>query len=252
MIELDKISVGYGKTDILHDISLTFPRGQITVVLGVNGSGKSTLLKSIVRLLPLSAGNIFADGISIDKYSPTELAKKVAYLPQNRSIPDMTVSRLALHGRFAYRRYPYSYGKADIAAAENAMEALGITEFANHRMSELSGGMRQKAYLAMALAQESETILMDEPTTYLDIGGQLRLAETLKALAAGGRAIVLVLHDIPLALRTADKIAVLHEGGLLDFGTAEEILSHGSVERIYKIKIFPVQTPLGTDYVCGL
>lgn len=252
MIELDEISVGYGGVDVLRNVSLTFRTGEITVILGANGSGKSTLLKSVIRLLPLSAGNIFADGISIDKYRPTELAKKVAYLPQNRSIPEMTVRELVLHGRFAYRKYPHTYNKKDIAAAENAINTLEIGEIADRRMSELSGGMRQRAYLAMALAGDAETILMDEPTTYLDIGGQLRLTETLRSLANGGRAIVLVLHDLHLALRIANKIAVLHDGGLADFGTPEEILEHGEVERIYQIKIYRVQTPAGIDYVCGM
>lgn len=252
MIELNHISAGYGKTEILHDIRLTLAEGKITTILGVNGCGKSTLLKTLVRLLPLTSGTITVDGASIETYSPTELAKKIAYLPQSKNVPDMTVRQMVLHGRFAYLSYPRVYRKQDIAAAEHAMQTLVIEDLADRNLSELSGGMRQKAYIAMALAQDASTILMDEPTTYLDIGGQLRLAETVRSLADGGRAMVLVLHDLPLALKLSDVIAVLHGGRLLDVGTPEQILANGAIERAYQIKIHPIQTENGVDYVCGL
>lgn len=252
MIELNHVSAGYGKAEILHDITLTLPEGKITTLLGVNGCGKSTLLKTLVRLLPLTSGTVTADGIPVDTYLPSELAKKIAYLPQNRSIPDMTVSQMVLHGRFAHLSYPRIYRKQDIAAAERAMQTLGIADLADRHLSGLSGGMRQKAYLAMALAQEAPVILMDEPTTFLDIAGQLRLAETIRSLADSGKTIVLVLHDLPLALKLSDEIAVLHEGRLLDTGTPEKILESGALRRAYGIKIRPIQTEDGTDYVCGL
>lgn len=252
MIELEHISAGYGKTEILHDLSLTFVQGKITVLLGVNGCGKSTLLKTLVRLLPLTAGEIYVDGTPAGRYSAPELAKKIAYLPQNRNVPDMTVGQLVLHGRFAHLRYPRVYRKEDADAAERAMRTLGIEDLSGRHLSGLSGGMRQKAYLAAALAQESPAILMDEPTTFLDIAGQLRLAETIRRLAETGKTLILVLHDLPLALKLADNLAVLHEGRLLDCGTPEEILARGAIERAYQIKIHPIRTENGVEYVCGL
>jgi iron complex transport system ATP-binding protein len=159
---------------------------------------------------------------------------------------------LVLHGRFAHLRYPRVYRKTDTDAAERAMETLGIADLADQPLAALSGGMRQKVYLAAALAQESPAILMDEPTTFLDIAGQLRLAQTIRSLADAGKTMILVLHDLPLALKLSDRLAVLHEGRLLDCGTPEEILARGSLERAYQIKIRPIQTEDGTDYVCGL
>ena len=252
MIGLNHISAGYGKTEILHDITLTFAPGKITTLLGVNGCGKSTLLKTLVRLLPLTAGEITVDGVSAAEYSPAALARKIAYLPQNRNIPDMTAVQLVLHGRFAHLSYPRVYRKTDTEAAERAMRTLGIAGLAEQPLSALSGGMRQKVYLAAALAQESPAILMDEPTTFLDIAGQLRLAQTIRHLADAGKTMVLVLHDLPTALKLSDDLAVLHEGRLLDSGTPEEILSRGALERAYGIKIHPVRTENGVDYVCGL
>jgi iron complex transport system ATP-binding protein len=252
MIELNHISAGYGKKEILQDITLSFAPGTVTTILGINGCGKSTLLKTLVRLLPLNAGEITVDGVSAENYAPAELAKKIAYLPQNRNIPDMTAAQLVLHGRFAHLSYPRVYRKTDTDAAERAMETLGIADLADQPLAALSGGMRQKVYLAAALAQESPAILMDEPTTFLDIAGQLRLAQTIRSLAETGKTMILVLHDLPLALKLSDRLAVLHEGHLLDCGTPEEILARGSLERAYGIKIRPIQTEDGTDYVCGL
>ena len=252
MIELNHISAGYGKTEILHDISLRLDNGKITTILGINGCGKSTLLKTLVRLLPHTSGTITVDGAPIETYRPNELAKKVAYLPQSKNVPDMTVRQMVLHGRFAYLSYPRVYRKQDLLAAENAMETLGIADLAERNLTELSGGTRQKAYIAMALAQESPTILMDEPTTYLDIAHQLRLAETVRSLAEDGHAMVLVLHDLPLALKLSDSIAVLHEGRVLASGIPEEILESGAIERAYQVKIHPIRTEYGVEYTCEL
>jgi len=252
MIELHHVSAGYGKTEILHDISLTFAEGKITTILGVNGCGKSTLLKTIIRLLPVMSGTISVDGVSVDAFRPAELAKRIAYLPQGRNLPDMTVRQMVLHGRFAYLSYPRIYRNVDVLAAERAMRTLGIGDLADRNLSELSGGMRQKAFIAAALAQDAPAILMDEPTASLDIGAQLRLAETIRSLTDAGKTMVLVLHDLPLALKLSDEIAVLHEGRLLGSGTPERILESGALERAYGIKIRPIQTEDGTEYVCGL
>ncbi|MBO5127048.1 MAG: ABC transporter ATP-binding protein [Clostridia bacterium] len=252
MIELNHISVGYGKVSVLKDVNLKINGGRITTILGTNGCGKSTLLKTIVRLLPHTAGTITVENIPVEQYSPTDLAKKIAYLPQSKNIPEMTVLQMVLHGRFPHLSYPRIYRKQDVEIAEQSLKTLGIEHLASRELRELSGGMRQKAYIAMALAQKAPVILMDEPMTYLDIAGQLHLGETLCYLAKHDRTLVLVLHDLPLALKISDKIAVLHEGGLLDFGTPEEMLTHGSLERAYQIKIHPVHTENGVDYVCSL
>lgn len=242
MVELRNLTAGYGEKIVLRDISLDFPPGTVTAILGVNGCGKSTLLKAAAGLIPLQGGEVLAD---------EPRARNIAYLPQTRRLPELTAGRLVLHGRFPWLGWPRTYRSADHAAARKAMERLGVAQFTDTPMSELSGGTRQKIYLAMALAQEAPTILLDEPTSFLDPAHQLRLMELCRSLAAEGRALVLVLHDLPLALRFADRLAVLSEGQLTALGTPEELLASKILEETFGVRIFPVQTPLGTQYVCG-
>ena len=242
MLKLEQISAGYGEKTILHDISMEFPPGTVTAVLGPNGCGKSTLLKAAAGLLPLSQG-------TAQREEPRE--RTVAYLPQSRSVPDMTARQLVLHGRFPWLSWPRRYRAEDHAAAAAALERLGVAEYAHRPLAELSGGTRQKCYLAMALAQEAKTLLLDEPTSFLDVGCQLEFLALCRSLAAEGRAVAAVLHDLPLALRFADRLAVLDGGRLIALGTPDEIMSTDILQKTFGIQIFPVSTPLGIHYVCG-
>ena len=242
MLEIQHLTAGYGEKTILHDISLTFPPGTVTAILGVNGCGKSTLLKAAAGLIPVTGGRVIAD---------EPRARSIAYLPQTRRLPELTAERLVLHGRFPWLGWPRTYRPEDHAAAKAAMERLRVAEFARTSVAELSGGTRQKVYLAMALAQEAPTILLDEPTSFLDPGHQLRFLEICRELAGEGRAVVLVLHDLPLAMRFAHRLAVLDGGRLAALGTPAEIMSTDILQKTFGVQIFPVQTPLGTHYVCG-
>ena len=242
MVELRNLTAGYGEKTILRDISLTFPPGTVTAILGINGCGKSTLLKAAAGLIPLQGGEVLTD---------EPRARNIAYLPQTRRLPELTAGRLVLHGRFPWLGWPRTYRPADHAAARKAMERLGVAQFADTPMSQLSGGTRQKIYLAMALAQEAPTILLDEPTSFLDPAHQLRFLELCRSLAAEGRAVAAVLHDLPLALRFADRLAVLDGGRLIALGTPDEIMSTDILQKTFGIQIFRVSTPLGTHYVCG-
>lgn len=242
MLKLQHLSAGYGEKTILYDISITFPVGTVTAVVGPNGCGKSTLLKSIAGLIPPASGEILAQ---------EPRARHIAYLPQSRRLPEMTAGRLVLHGRFPWLGWPRQYREEDRTIANRAMERLGVAEFADTPLSELSGGTRQKCYLAMALAQDAPTILLDEPTSYLDIAHQLSLLELCRELAAEGRAVVLVLHDLPLALQYADRVAVMDDGRLLTLASPEEIMSTDILQKTFGVQIFKVETPLGTRYVCS-
>ena len=173
MISMENVSAGYGKCEVLHKVSLEISGEGITTLIGANGCGKSTLLRVLLGFLPLWDGDVRIDGISLKEMPGAELAKRVAYLPQGKDVPDISAERMVLHGRFPYLSYPRRYRKADYEIAEAAMEQMGILPFAGKQMSRLSGGMRQKVYIAMALAQQAGIIVMDEPTTYLDIGQQL-------------------------------------------------------------------------------
>ena len=241
MLKLEQISAGYGEKTILHDISMEFPPGTVTAVLGPNGCGKSTLLKAAAGLLPLSQG-------TAQREEPRE--RTVAYLPQSRSVPDMTARQLVLHGRFPWLSWPRRYRAEDHAAAAAALERLGVAEYAHRPLAELSGGTRQKCYLAMALAQEAKTLLLDEPTSFLDVGCQLEFLALCRSLAAEGRAVVLVLHDLGLALSHADRVAVLDAGRLAALGTPEEVHRSGILDRTFRVQVLQVDTPSGVQYVC--
>ena len=243
MLNLQHLSAGYGEKTILHDISLNFPAGTVTAILGPNGCGKSTLLRAAAGLLPLSAGTAAVDG---------PVSRAIAYLPQPRPVPDMTAQQLVLHGRFPWLSWPRRYRESDIAIAKAAMDRLGIGKFADRPLGELSGGTRQKCFLAMALAQEAPTLLLDEPTSFLDVGHQLKLMALCRCLASEGKAVALVLHDLPLALQWADRVAVMDQGRMLALGTPEEIWSSGILDRVFGVEVRRLEGDGGTQYVCAL
>ena len=237
MLELKRISAGYGGAMVLEGVDASFEKGKLTSIIGVNGSGKSTLLKAIIGRLPLSDGESLIDGRSLSSMSRNEIAKKVAYLAQGRNIPDMTVRQMVLHGRFPYLSYPRRYKKSDKDIAVAAMNAVGITHLAERPLSELSGGMRQNAYVAMALAQDTDYILLDEPATYLDIAHRLELSRLLRELADSGRGIVTVTHDFPLAFDFSDEIALIHNRRLVIKATPAEICNKAIIKEIFGVKI---------------
>lgn len=218
MLELRRVSVGYGKRAVLHDLSLSLMRGELLAVIGPNGCGKSTLLKTALGLLAPKKGSILLDGMSLEKMRRGEIAKKLSYLSQGRAVPDMTVRELVLLGRYPHTGHPFGYGRADMAIANAAISRMQLSSHADEPISRLSGGMRQKAYLAMALAQEAEGILLDEPTSSLDIGSTVILMQTLRTLATEGHTICAVLHDLPLAFTYAHRVAVMKDGALLAVG----------------------------------
>ena len=252
MIELKNVCAGYEGKNVLHYANVVFEPGNITVLVGPNGCGKSTLLKTIVRINPHCEGEILIDGISIKNMTSRELARKAAYLAQNKKAPDISVLKMVLHGRFAHLSYPRKYRSKDVEIAKSALCWAGMETQADKLVSKLSGGMQQKVYIAMALAQDADTILMDEPTTYLDVAHQLRLMEMARQLAREGKVIVMVLHDLTQALQIADKVVVLKEGEIISQGTPDEIFESGSLQKAFHVEIERVHTKSGWHYLCTL
>ena len=250
MIALKNLTVGYHGEALLSQVNLEFPQGQVTVLLGPNGCGKSTLLKTVLGLLPPLGGEIFYDGEPISTLSGGAVARKAAYMAQNHTVPSIVAQRMVLHGRFPYLSFPRKYRKEDHEAVRRALETAGGLDLSNRPMQELSGGQRQKVYLAMALAQETGTILMDEPTTWLDIRHQLEVMATARALAESGRAVGLVSHDLCLALRTADRVAVLAQGALQLAAPPEEAFASGVLDLAFGVRVRRVETPTGWQYYC--
>ena len=240
MLEIRNLSAGYPGNPVLKDISLSIPAGAVTVIVGPNGSGKSTLLKALAGILPAS-GSVRLDEQELLGLPGRELAKKVAFLPQNRTVPEITVKNLVLHGRFPYLSYPRRYRQEDLTAAAAAMAKMGIADLADRSLATLSGGQRQKVYIAMALAQDTPVVLLDEPNTFLDIAHQLQLMAQAKALAADGKTVVLVLHDLSMAMDCADSLAVLAEGTCLFRGSPEEVFLSGCLDTAFGLQVGRVQ-----------
>ena len=250
MIQVKNLSAGYFGKTIVNDVTLEFVPGEVLVLLGPNGCGKTTLLKSVLGLLPSMSGEILYDGKEIKKMKHKEIAQKATLLSQNRNTPSIQAFRMVLHGRFPYLSYPRQYSEQDKEIARNAMDRTGCRQYETVNVSELSGGQRQGVYLAMALAQDTETVFMDEPTTYLDIRHQLESMQTARALAEQGKAVVLVLHDLPLALSTADKVAVFEHGRLRCCDSPERVFQSGMLDEVFGIKVHCADTPQGKHYYC--
>lgn len=248
MIKLENVCVSYGKRQVLHDVSATFERGRVTAIIGANGCGKTTLLKTALGILPAFEGDVTVDGNALSAMSTRERAKKMAYLAQSRSLPRMTVEQLVLHGRYAHLAFPHVYSTHDKRTADAAIGRMGLTDVADRMLSELSGGMRQNAYIAMALSQSSDYILLDEPTTYLDIANRLQLMRTLRELAEEGKGVVVVLHDLILALKYADEIAVMREGRVVLQAEPQEVFSSGALRDVFGVEIRSIADGDSMDY----
>lgn len=238
MIKIDNISVGYGEVPVIKNTSFTVQKGQLISIIGANGAGKSTLLKAVTGIIPMLSGNIFIDDKNISDLAHKDIAKKIAYLAQGKVVPDMTVEQMVLHGRFPHLSYPRRYKDKDYKIAYSALEQMGISNLANKLMSSLSGGMRQNAYISMALTQATDYIMLDEPTTYLDISNQLELMQILRNLANNGKGIVTVMHDLPLAFTFSDKIAVLRDGIITACDTPDNICNNKIINKVFGVSLY--------------
>lgn len=247
MLEIRNLTAGYPGHPVLKAVNLSIPEGKVTVIAGPNGCGKSTLLKAMAGILP-GEKEMVLQGQRLHSLSQRELARKIAYLPQNRPIPEITAARLVLHGRFPYLSYPRRYRPEDQRIAREAMEKLGIADLAGRTLPTLSGGQRQKVYIAMVLAQDTPVVLLDEPTTFLDIRHQMQLMELARFLASSGKTVVLVLHDLAMALEYADHLVVLSDGKAAAQGDAEAVFSSGVLSRVFGVEVNRVQTADGWKY----
>ena len=247
MIEIKNLSKKYDTHPVLSSLFLNIEKGKLVSIIGKNGSGKSTLLKAAAGIIPHDSGEILIDGAPQSEIGRTESAKKISYLPQGRNTPDMSVYRLVLHGRFPHLGYPRRYTKKDREIAFSAMEKMGISELADKNLSELSGGMRQNAYIAMALAGEADYLFLDEPTTYLDVAHQIELIKNLSELKRLGKGVAIVMHDLALAFSFSDKIAVLEGGKIAVLGTPRDVCESDIIKELFGVRL--VSSPDGKSYI---
>ena len=216
MITLENVEIGYSQKNILASISHTFASGKISVIIGENGVGKSTLIKALTRQVKPLSGKIYLDKIPLFDYKLEDFAKKIAYLPQNPLSPaDITVRQLCLASRFPYKKKWGNYSKEDGTIVEEMLQLVGLSKYIDTNLGILSGGLKQRAWFAMILAQQTDIVILDEPTSFLDIAYQLELLDLLQQLNSQfQKTIIMILHDINHALRYADEIIALRKSQL--------------------------------------
>lgn len=245
-ISAEHISVAYEDKVILEDLSLDLLDGNITTIIGSNGCGKSTLLKALTRIQAIKSGQILIDGEAIAKLSTKEVAKKIALLPQVLEATEgISVYELVSYGRFPHQKYLGNLTSFDRDKIHWAMEVTKVTPYASLDVDSLSGGQRQRVWIAMALAQDTDTIFLDEPTTYLDMNHQLEILELLYRLnQENHKTIIMVLHDLNLAARFSDCLVAMKDGKIKYQGTAKEIMTDDILKDIFHIKAQIVTDPI--------
>ncbi len=240
------LTLGYGSKIICEALDVTIPSGKLTVIVGPNGCGKSTLLKSLCRLLKPKQGHVMLNGEQIQRMPSKEIAKLLGFLPQSSSTPErVSVAELVARGRYAHQGLFSQWSPEDEQAVKQAMRITRVEEFAELSVDALSGGQRQRVWIAMLLAQKTPILMLDEPTTYLDISHQLELLELFKKLnQQRGNTVVAVLHDLNQACRYADNLIVLSGGKIVAQGSPEELMTESLVKQVFGLDSLIVPDPV--------
>ncbi|WP_300681387.1 ABC transporter ATP-binding protein [Nocardioides sp.] len=244
-LHASELAVGYGQRRIIDGLDLEVPDGVFTVIVGPNACGKSTLLRSLARLLPAAGGAVTLDGRAVSTYEAKALAREIGLLPQSPTAPDgLTVADLVGRGRYPHQGLFRQWSAADEAAVEAAMAAADVAVLRDRAVEELSGGQRQRVWLAMALAQETSLLLLDEPTTYLDMSHQLEVLDLARSLVEGGKTVIAVLHELHLAFRYADHLVVMREGRIVAEGAPNEVVTAALIEEVYDLPCRIISDPV--------
>lgn len=243
----DAVTLSYDKRIIAKDLTLDIPAGSFTAIIGPNACGKSTLLRAMAGLLAATSGQMVLDGKAISTLSPREIAQRLGLLPQTAVAPEgITVAELVARGRYVHQRLLRQWSAEDRAAVEDALRLTNVTELAERRVEHLSGGQRQRVWIAMVLAQQTPLILLDEPTTYLDIAHQIDVLNLLHELNTAGRTVVAVLHDLNHAARYASHIIAMKAGEVIASGAPAKVITAQNVAEV-----FGLQTDVIPDPVTG-
>lgn len=251
-LEASSLCVGYGERLVVDSLDLSIFGGTVTAVIGPNGCGKSTLLKALGRLLPARSGVVLLDGKQIDRMATRDVARVLGMLPQAPSAPEgLTVADLVARGRHPHQAWYRQWSADDVAAVDAALAMTGISDLAERAVDELSGGQRQRAWISMALAQGTDLLLLDEPTTYLDLAHQIDVLDLVQELHASlGRTVVMVLHDLNLAARYADNIVAMRDGRIVAQGSPGEVLTEAMLSEVFGLDARVVEDPVsGTPLV---
>ncbi len=238
MIQIKNINFSYNSKKILKNIDFYVEKGKILSILGPNGSGKTTLLKVIAGILRPDMGEVIVNGKNVLKMQRREMAKLIAYVPQNFEPGfDFTVFDIVSMGRFPHKALLETLDDGDYKKIEWTLKVTGLEDLKMKSIREISGGERQRTIIAMALAQDAEIILMDEPTSNLDIKYQLSILELIKNMVKEGRTIIITMHDVNLSIRYSDEVIVLSEGEIYSKGKPDDVINEKTIENVYGIKI---------------
>ncbi|MFS0895091.1 ABC transporter ATP-binding protein [Microbacterium sp. 179-I 3D3 NHS] len=259
-LSAEGVTLAYGDRTIIDGLDLTVAPGKITTIVGANGCGKSTLLRSLARLLSPSAGQVVLDGKSVHARPTKEVARILGLLPQSPIAPEgIAVADLVGRGRHPHQKALARWSAHDYEVVADALDATGVTELADRSVDELSGGQRQRVWIAMALAQETDILLLDEPTTFLDVAHQIEVLDLLTDLSVSrGTTIVMVLHDLNMAARYADELVAMKEGRVHATGAPHDVITADIVEEVFglpnqittdPVSGKPMVTPIGRHHV---
>jgi iron complex transport system ATP-binding protein len=253
-LRVESATIGYDKRVISRELSVAIPDESFTVIVGPNACGKSTLLRGLSRLLKPSAGQVVLDGADINSFKTKEVARRVGLLPQSSIAPEgITVGDLVARGRYPHQGFARQWTEADEQAVLRAMDQTAVTDLSGRLVDELSGGQRQRVWVAMALAQHTSIMLLDEPTTFLDITHQIELMELFTDLHHVGHTLVAVLHDLNHAARYATHLVAMKDGRVVAEGPPAEIVTADLVHEVFGLRCLVVPDPVaGTPSVVPL
>ncbi|WP_462416932.1 ABC transporter ATP-binding protein [Kytococcus sp. Marseille-QA3725] len=246
------LRLSYGGPEIVRGVSLDLPDGRITTLVGPNGCGKSTLLRGLVRLLRPAGGRVTLDGQDLHSLPTRQVATTIGLLPQQPLVPaGLTVAELVARGRHPHRASWRPASRGDQDAVEDAMRRTRTLELAHRPVSALSGGQRQRVWLAMALAQQTDVLMLDEPTSFLDLAHQMDVLDLVEELnAERGTTVVMVLHDLNLAARVSDHLVAMRGGELVAAGSPAEVITEDTVREVFGLEALVVDDPVtGTPMV---
>ena len=253
-VRTEDVTIGYDRRIISRHLDVEIPDRSFTAIIGPNGCGKSTLLRALARVLTPVEGRVLLDGKAIGAYRSKEVARRLGLLPQTSLAPDgIRVADLVSRGRAPHQSLIQQWRESDETAVASALEATRLTELSGRLVDELSGGQRQRVWVAMLLAQQTPIMLLDEPTTFLDIAHQYELMELLRTLHEEGKTVVTVLHDLNLAARYADELIVMRDGEVVATGAPVEVVTAEMIQEVFGLRALVVPDPVtGTPAVVPL